>query len=70
MEKAKTYSALGSLIVAAILAFSAFHMKDEITANMLILVAQFLMYSLTLYGFGEIARRIYKTNSHVKGKVD
>lgn len=63
MESAKTYSAIAALAVAAILAFLSFHIKEEITANMLILVAQFLMYSLTLFGFGEIARRIYKNNS-------
>lgn len=28
---------------------------------MLILIAQFLVYSLTLFGFGEIARKIYKS---------
>ena len=59
MEKAKTYSAVGALMVAATLAFLSFHTKNDITANMLILVAQFLMYSLTLFGFGEMANKLY-----------
>lgn len=71
MEHAKTFSAVAALLVAALLAFSAFYMKDDVSANMLILIAQFLMYSLTLYGFGELARKIYKnSNSHVKRKMD
>lgn len=59
MEKAKAYSAVGALLVAAILAFLSFHVKNDISANMLILIAQFLMYSLTLFGFGEIANKLY-----------
>lgn len=74
MESAKTYSAVAALAVAAILAFLSFHIKEEITANMLILVAQFLMYSLTLFGFGELASKIYKNNppssNHGQKKVD
>lgn len=61
MKQAKTYCAVGALIVAAVLALLSFHATTSITANMLILVAQFLMYSLTLFGFGTIAERIYKT---------
>lgn len=51
---------MGALVVASGLAFCSFFLKDEITANMLILIAQFLVYSLTLYGFGEIANKLIK----------
>lgn len=60
MKLAKTYSAVGALVVASILAFMSFHTTQDVTANILILIAQFLMYSLTLFGFGELAERIYK----------
>lgn len=61
MERAKSFSAVGALIVAAALAFLSFGTTSDVTANMLILIAQFLVYSLTLFGFGEIARKIYKS---------
>lgn len=60
MNKVKTYCASGALLVAAILAFMSFNVMNDVTANMLILIAQFLVYSLTLFGFGELANRIYK----------
>lgn len=60
MRLAKIYSAVGALIVAAILALLSFQTTQDITANMLILIAQFLVYSLTLYGFGELAQFILK----------
>lgn len=60
MRLAKIYSAVGALIVAAILAMLSFHVTQDITANMLILIAQFLVYSLTLFGFGELAQFILK----------
>ena len=62
MEKAKQYSAIGALLVAAILAFLSFKQTNDVTANMLILIAQFLVYSLTLFGFGELANRIFNLN--------
>lgn len=61
MEQAKSYSAIGALVVAAALAFLSFGMTSDVTANMLILIAQFLVYSLTLFGFGEIAKKLYKS---------
>lgn len=61
MEQAKSYSAIGALVVASALAFLSFCTTSDVTANMLILIAQFLVYSLTLFGFGEIAKKLYKS---------
>lgn len=58
---AKTLYAGVGLAVASLLALLSFHKVGDITGNMLILVAQFLLYSLTLLGFGEIVRYIIKT---------
>ena len=57
----KELSAVAALIVAAVLAFLSYGTADTLTANMLILIAQFLVYSLTLFGFGELAHKIMKT---------
>ena len=58
MKLAKQYSAVGALMVAALLSLLSFHTTQAVTANMLILIAQFLVYSLTLFGFGEIANML------------
>lgn len=58
MKLAKQYSAVGALMVAALLSLLSFHTTQDVTANMLILIAQFLVYSLTLFGFGEIANML------------
>lgn len=58
---AKTLYAGVGLAVASLLALLSFHKIGDITGNMLILVAQFLLYSLTLLGFGEIVRYIVST---------
>ena len=58
MKLAKQYSAVGALMVAALLSVLSFHTTQDVTANMLILIAQFLVYSLTLFGFGEIANML------------
>ena len=58
MKLAKQYSAVGALIVAALLSLLSFNATLDVTANMLILIAQFLVYSLTLFGFGEIANML------------
>lgn len=58
---AKTLYAGVGLAVASLLALLSFHKVGDITSNMLILVAQFLLYSLTLLGFGEIVRYIVNT---------
>lgn len=60
MKLAKQYSAVGALIVAALLSILSFNATQDVTANMLILIAQFLVYSLTLFGFGELAQFILK----------
>ena len=39
---------------------------DDITANLLILVAQLLLYSLTLLGFGELVEFVLK---NIKNKA-
>ena len=61
MKLAKQYSAVGALIVASILSFLSFNATQDVTANLLILIAQFLVYSLTLFGFGELAESLYKS---------
>lgn len=61
MKLAKQYSAVGALIVASILSFLSFNATLDVTANLLILIAQFLVYSLTLFGFGELAEHLYKS---------
>ena len=58
MNLAKQYSAVGALMIAALLSLLSFHTTQDVTANMLILIAQFLVYSLTLFGFGEIANML------------
>ena len=58
MKLAKQYSAVGALMVAALLSLLSFHTTQDVTANMLILIAQFLVYSLTLFGFGAIANML------------
>lgn len=58
MKLAKQYSAVAALFVAALLSVLSFHTTQDVTANMLILIAQFLVYSLTLFGFGEIANML------------
>lgn len=59
MGRVKSYCASGALIVASVLAFLSFHAENDVTANMLILIAQFLVYSLTLFGFGELANKLF-----------
>lgn len=57
----KTMMAAAALAAAIFLGVASFYDTNDITTNMLILVAQFLMYSLTLMGFGEIVKYITKT---------
>lgn len=54
------YAGVG-LAVASLLALLSFHRFGDVTGNILILVAQFLLYSLTLLGFGEIVRYVVST---------
>lgn len=57
----KTIMAAAALAAAIFLGCESFFATNDITMNMLILVAQFLLYSLTLMGFGEIVKYITKT---------
>ena len=54
----KTLMAAAALAAAIFFGVASFQATTDITANMLILVAQFLMYSLTMMGFGEIVKYI------------
>lgn len=56
----KVLMAAASLAAAIFLGIESFRQTETITSNMLILVAQFLMYSLTMMGFGEIVKYITK----------
>lgn len=56
----KTLMAAAALAAAIFLGVASFKATTDITANMLLLVAQFLLYSLTLMGFGEIVKFITK----------
>lgn len=58
---AKTIMAAAALAAAIFLGVESFKLTNDITANMLLLTAQFLLYSLTMMGFGEIVKYITKT---------
>lgn len=60
MDLYKNICAMGALLAAIGLASASFFVLNDVTANMLILIAQFLVYSLTLFGFGEIANKLIK----------
>ena len=53
--------AAAALAAAIFLGVASFYETNDITTNLLLLIAQFLMYSLTLMGFGEIVKYITKT---------
>ena len=57
----KTLMAAAALAAAIFLGVASFYETNDITTNLLLLIAQFLMYSLTLMGFGEIVKYITKT---------
>lgn len=57
----KTIMAAAALAAAIFLGVASFHETSDITKNMLILIAQFLLYSLTMMGFGEIVKYITRT---------
>lgn len=66
MLERKTVHSGAALITAIGLAAGSF-LVDRVTGNILLLVAQFLLYSLTLLGFGEIVKYIIKmTKSETK----
>lgn len=47
-----------ALLAAIALAFLSYCTADDLTTNVLLTIAQFLMYSLTMMGFGEIVKFI------------
>lgn len=55
---AKTLMAFIALLAAIGLAFLSYCTADDLTTNVLLTIAQFLMYSLTMMGFGEIVKFI------------
>lgn len=52
--------AVAALVTAICLSGASFYCTYTITANMLILVAQFLVYSLTMMGLGAAVTKILK----------
>lgn len=52
--------AVAALATAIGLSVASFCTTNTITANMLMLVAQFLMYSLTMAGMSEAVQKILK----------
>lgn len=65
MTSIKNIYAGASLMAAIAISLLSFFKLDDITANLLILVAQFLLYSLTLLGFGELVEFVLK---HLKNQ--
>ena len=66
MLNSKSIHSGAALATAIGLAAGSFFL-DRVTGNILLLVAQFLLYSLTLLGFGEIVKYIIKiTKSQTK----
>lgn len=58
MMKSKTLMAVAALATAIGLSIASFCVTNTITANMLLLVAQFLVYSLTMAGLGAAVEKI------------
>lgn len=53
--------AVAALATAICLSGASFHVTNDITANMLILIAQFLVYSLTMAGLGATVQKLIDT---------
>lgn len=60
MTKIKNIYAGAALVAAIVIGLLSFLKLDDITANLLILVAQLLLYSLTLLGFGGLVEFVLK----------
>ena len=60
MTRVKNIYAGAALMAAIAIGLLSFLKLDDITANLLILVAQLLLYSLTLLGFGELVEFVLK----------
>lgn len=56
--KSKTFMAVAALATAIALSVASFCVTNTITANMLMLVAQFLLYSLTMAGMSSAVHKI------------
>lgn len=57
----RTLMAGAGLATAITLSAASFAVTNDITANMLILIAQFLVYSLTMAGLGATVDKILKS---------
>ena len=58
MGRLKSICGVLALLTACGLGASSFYCTYTITANMLVLVAQFLLYSLTIWGFADVVKFI------------
>lgn len=58
MGKLKSICGVLALLTACGLGASSFYFTYTITANMLVLVAQLLLYSLTIWGFADVVKYI------------
>lgn len=58
MGKLRSICGFLALLTACGLGVSSFFFTYTITANMLILVAQLLLYSLTIWGFADVVKYI------------
>lgn len=58
MGKLKSICGVLALFTACGLGASSFYCTYTITANMLVLVAQLLLYSLTIWGFADVVKYI------------
>ena len=58
MGRLKSICGVLALLTACGLGASSFYCTYTITANMLVLVAQLLLYSLTIWGFADVVKYI------------
>lgn len=58
MGKLKSICGVLALLTACGLGASSFYCTYTITANMLVLIAQLLLYSLTIWGFADVVKYI------------
>ena len=58
MGKLKSICGMLALLTACGLGASSFYCTYTITANMLVLIAQLLLYSLTIWGFADVVKYI------------
>ncbi len=58
MTRLRSICGLVALLTACGLGIASFYCTYTITANMLILIAQLLLYSLTIWGFADVVKYI------------